>query len=269
MEPASGRLSRSRRNPRRLARCVRHVERGRLRQGRSWALPRARRPWGCLVFVCLDADAPPLADELGDLPERSRDKSSPSTSCCAGSTTRSPRTGSSWRRTSWSTTTSPWVHPGLVKVSPMKDHYRWQGTGVYMGFCTSPIAANTEDGGWKGLPALSTLGEDVRVSARFAWLFPNIALNVLPNHTFLILARPTEAGVTEEIHLPPRPSRVRGGRRRGTRRRDRCAARVLGRREPRGHRDRRAGPARALQPGLPGGRMCYRFEDRCTGSRTW
>ena len=43
----------------------------------------------------------------------------------------------------------PWVHPGLVKVSPMDAHYRWQGTGMYVGFCTTPIAADTDDGGWQ------------------------------------------------------------------------------------------------------------------------
>ena len=211
------------------------------------------------MFVCLDADAPPLADELGDLPER-----------LSGQELAEHQL---LRRVDYSIAANwklvaenfmeyyhlPWVHPGLVKIS-LKDHYRWQGTGVYMGFCTTPIAANTEDGGWKGLPALSTLGEDDRVSARFAWLFPNIALNVLPNHTFLILARPTEAGVTEEIPTSsPIPSAWRAPA--GTRRRDRCAARVLGRREPRGHRDRRAGPARLSNPVYTGGRMCYRFEE--------
>ena len=39
----------------------------------------------------------------------------------------------------------PWVHPGLVKVSPMSAHHRWQGPGKYVGFCTSPIAANTDE----------------------------------------------------------------------------------------------------------------------------
>ncbi len=48
----------------------------------------------------------------------------------------------------------PWVHPGLVKVSPMEAHHRWQGTGMYSGMCTSPIAANTDDGGWQGLAPL-------------------------------------------------------------------------------------------------------------------
>jgi len=69
---------------------------------------------------------------------------------------------------------------------------------MYVGFCTSPIAANTDDGGWEGLPALSSLNESDATSARFAWLFPNMAVNVLPNHTFLMLARPTAAGHTQE-----------------------------------------------------------------------
>ena len=66
----------------------------------------------------------------------------------------------------------PWVHPSLVKVSPMDAHYRWQGTGKYVGVCTTPIAADTEDGGWLGLPAIDGLSEEDAVSARFVWLYP-------------------------------------------------------------------------------------------------
>ena len=43
----------------------------------------------------------------------------------------------------------PWVHPGLVKVSPIDAHHRWQGAGMYTGICTTPIAADTDDGGWQ------------------------------------------------------------------------------------------------------------------------
>jgi choline monooxygenase len=93
----------------------------------------------------------------------------------------------------------PWVHPGLVKVSPMSAHHRWQGPGLYVGFCTSPIAQNTDEGGWLGLPALPGIGGADAESARFAWIFPNLALNVLPNHVFLLLVRPTAAGHTEEV----------------------------------------------------------------------
>src|SRR5919106_6408290 len=154
--------------------------------------------WGCLVFVCLDPEAPALADELGDLPAR-----------LAGYRLGEQRL---LRRVEYEIAANwklvgenfmeyyhlPWVHPGLVKVSPLKAHFRWQGTGMYIGFCTSPIAANTEDGGWQGLPALSTLDDDDASSARFVWLFPTIAINALPNHTFVLLARPAAPGHTRE-----------------------------------------------------------------------
>jgi choline monooxygenase len=154
--------------------------------------------WGSLVFVCLDPDTPALADELGDLPER-----------LAGHRLDEHRL---LRRVEYEIDANwklvgenfmeyyhlPWVHPGLVKVSPMKAHHRWQGTGMYVGFCTSPIAADTEGGGWEGLPALSSLSEDDATSARFAWVFPSVAVNVLPNHSFLLLARPSAPDHTAE-----------------------------------------------------------------------
>jgi choline monooxygenase len=155
--------------------------------------------WGSIVFVCLDEGAPPLSAELGDLPER-----------LAGYRLGEHRLlrrleyeiEANWKLVAENFMEYyhlPWVHPGLVKVSPMKAHYRWQGAGMYVGFCTSPIAANTDDGGWQGLPALASLNEPDAVSARFAWLFPNIALNMLPNHAFLLLARPAAAGFTAEV----------------------------------------------------------------------
>lgn len=155
--------------------------------------------WGCLVFACLDPESPSLADELGDLPDR--------LSGYRLAEHRLLRRGEYEIAANWKLVGEnfmeyyhlPWVHPGLVKVSPMKAHHRWQGTGMYMGFCTSPIAANAEDGGWQGLPALSTLGDDDAISARFVWLFPSVAINALPNHTFLMLAQPTEAGMTKEV----------------------------------------------------------------------
>ncbi len=100
----------------------------------------------------------------------------------------------------------PWVHPGLVKVSPMEAHHRWQGTGMYSGMCTSPIAPNTDDGGWQGLGPLPGLSDDDACSARFVWLFPNVALNVMPNHVFVIHAQPVAAGETKEAtYLLTRP----------------------------------------------------------------
>jgi choline monooxygenase len=217
--------------------------------------------WASIVFVCLDPEAPSLADELGDLPER-----------LAGYQLAEHRL---LRRVEYEIVANwklvaenfmeyyhlPWVHPGLVKVSPLKAHFRWQGTGMYIGFCTSPIAANTEDGGWLGIPPLSTLDHEDATSARFVWLFPSIAVNVLPNHTFLLLTRPTAAGSTQEVaYLLAHPEcSDRAG--------DALETEVEGllafwdevNREDIAIVERvQAGLA---DPAYTGGRMCYRFEE--------
>jgi choline monooxygenase len=217
--------------------------------------------WGCLVFVCLDPRAPSLLDELGDLPRR-----------LAGHRLEEHRLlrridydiAANWKLVAENFMEYyhlPWVHPGLVKVSPLKAHYRWQGTGMYMGFCTTPIAANTEDGGWEGLPALSTLEEDDRTSARFVWLFPNVALNALPNHTFVMLALPTEAGRTDEVtYLLAHPASIAGA---GEALEEGVAALIAFWDEV--NREDIAIVERVQQgladPAYTGGRMCYRFEE--------
>jgi choline monooxygenase len=217
--------------------------------------------WGCLVFVCLDPEAPALADELGDLPER-----------LAGPRLAEHRLlrrveydiHANWKLVAENFMEYyhlPWVHPGLVKVSPLKAHYRWQGTGMYVGFCTSPIAANTAGGGWQGLPALSTLDDDDASSARFVWLFPNLALNVLPNHTFVMLARPTEAGRTEEVtYLLAHPESIAAA---GSSLEDDVESLLAFWDEV--NREDIAIVERVQQgvsdPAYTGGRMCYRFEE--------
>jgi len=217
--------------------------------------------WGSLVFVCLDPAAPGLAAELGDLPER-----------LAGYRLDEQRLlrrveyeiAADWKLVAENFMEYyhlPWVHPGLVKVSPMKAHHRWQGAGMYVGFCTSPIASNTEDGGWQGLPALSTLDEPDAVSARFAWVFPNVAVNALPNHTVLLLPRPGGAGRSSEIvYLLAHPDCLeRAG--------DAAEAEIDAllafwdevNREDIAIVERvQAGLA---DPAYTGGRMCYRFEE--------
>jgi choline monooxygenase len=155
----------------------------------------------------------------------------------------------------------PWVHPSLVKVSPMKSHYRWQGRGMYTGMTTTPIAQNSDEGGWKGLPPVPDLPEDDAVSARFVWLFPNLAINVLPNHVFLMLARPTAAGHTSELtYLLTHPSSIEAAGPHAESDVDQLASfwDVVNRED--------VAIVERVQEGLSisaytGGRMCYRFEE--------
>jgi phenylpropionate dioxygenase-like ring-hydroxylating dioxygenase large terminal subunit len=223
-------------------------------------LPVAVDAWGPLVFVNLEADPPPLAEHLGDLPART-----------AG-----------YRLGEWEIACTaeyeidanyklvaenfaeyyhlPWVHPGLVKVSPIDAHHRWQGTGMYVGFCTSPIAPDTDEGGWQGgVAPIGGLSDGDATSARFIWLFPNVAVNILPNHLFIMLARPVAPGHTHETtYLLTHPESTGGA----------AAERAVGEiatfwdavnREDIDIVER-------VQAGLestpfPGGRLCYRFEE--------
>jgi choline monooxygenase len=89
------------------------------------------------------------------------------------------------------------VHPELIKVSRMEDHYRWQGPGMYTGMTTWPISQG-DGGGWLGLPPMNKLQGKNRESARFIWLFPNVAINVMPNHAFIMLTKPEGPGRTVE-----------------------------------------------------------------------
>ena len=217
--------------------------------------------WGCIVFVCLDPEAPPLEEELGDLPER-----------LAGyrlGEQRLVRRVPYEIEANWKLVAEnfmeyyhlPWVHPGLVKVSPMSAHYRWQGPGMYVGFCTTPIAANTDEGGWQGVPPMTGLADDDAESARFAWLFPSIAINALPNHTFLMLTRPTAAGHTSEVTylLVPEETHARLDAEG-----ERAVGELLGFWDEVNKEDIEI--VERVQRGLAnpaytGGRMCYRFEE--------
>jgi choline monooxygenase len=155
--------------------------------------------WGCLVFVNLAPEPEPLADQLGDLPERLAGYRLDEWTVAKTKTYQIAANYKLVGENFMEYYHLPWVHPSLVKVSPMKSHYRWQGAGMYTGMTTTPIAQNSDEGGWKGLPPIGGLGPADRDSARFAWLFPNVALNVLPNHLFVMLARPAAPGHTSEV----------------------------------------------------------------------
>jgi choline monooxygenase len=226
-------------------------------------LPVAAETWGPLVFVSLEAQPTPLREALGDLPGRM----------------------SGYRPHEWEIARVaeyeiaanykligenfmeyyhlPWVHPGLLKVSPIESHHRWQGTGMYMGFCTTPIAADTDGGGWQqGLPAIGGLSADDAVSARFVWLFPNVALNVLPNHLFIIHARPVSPRLTHETtYLLTHPESIAAGDAGSV---QRAIDRLASFWDEVNRED--IGIVERVQAGMdstpfPGGRLCYRFEE--------
>ena len=214
--------------------------------------------WGPVLFASLDPETRPLHEQLGDLPERSAGYRLDEWVLAA---TGDYEIAANYKLIAENFTEYyhlPWVHPGLVQVSPMEAHHRWQGDGMYAGFCTSPIAPDGDGGGWgRGLGPIPGLSPSDAVSARFAWVFPNVAVNLLPNHLFVILARPVTPRLTREttyLFVPrdagPIPAASIG---------------QLGAFWDTVNRED-IGIVERVQRGLdltpfPGGRMCYRFEE--------
>ncbi|MGH3626091.1 MAG: RHO alpha subunit C-terminal catalytic domain-containing protein, partial [Sciscionella sp.] len=152
----------------------------------------------------------------------------------------------------------PWVHPELIKVSRLADHYRWQGRGMYTGMTTTPISRNTEAGGWDGLSPVPGLGAADATAGRFVWLFPNTAVVVLPNHAFLLLTHPQGPGHTvEETALLTHPDCLDHGAEAGLDQLERFWD-LVNRQDLEIVERVQQGVA---NPAYDAGRMCYRFEE--------
>ena len=103
-----------------------------------------------------------------------------------------------------------WVHPELAKVSRVKDHYRWQGPGMYCGQTTTPVS-DDDRSDWLAMPPAPNLDGGDATSGRFLALFPNVLLSVLPNHAFVIQLEPLAPGFTRERCtwlLPPNSTEI-------------------------------------------------------------
>ncbi|MFW2381801.1 MAG: aromatic ring-hydroxylating oxygenase subunit alpha [Acidimicrobiales bacterium] len=150
-----------------------------------------------LVFVCLDPNTVPIADYYGDLSDRLAGYR------LEGWTVRERSTfeiNANWKLLSENFQEYyhlTWVHPELAKVSRVKDHYRYQGPGMYCGQTTTPVSGDDRND-WLAMPAASDLSVSDAQSGRFLALFPNVLLSVLPNHVFVIQLEPLSPGRTRE-----------------------------------------------------------------------
>ena len=160
-------------------------------------LPVRVQSWGLNVFVCLDERTPPLTEWLGDLPERMAGYG------FDGWYVHEKRTfdvAANWKLITENFQEYyhlAWVHPELAKVSRVRDHYRYQGPGLYCGQTTTPVSGDDRDD-WLVLPPAAGLDSSDSVSGRFVAVFPNLTLAVLPSHAFVMRLEPLSAGITRE-----------------------------------------------------------------------
>ena len=213
--------------------------------------------WGMLIFVCLDESAPPLADIIGDLPQRLANYRLEEWVLLGA---RDYDINCNWKLLFENAVEYyhlPWVHPRLAKTSRVADHHRWQGTGMYCGICTSPITA-TGDSGWLSMKNISGLSEIEQISGYFFGLFPNVIIFIMPSHAFIISARAVSPTRTvENAWLVAHPECIGDMS-------DSAVAEVLQFWDEVNLED--VGICEKVQQGVsqavyPGGRLCYHFEE--------
>jgi choline monooxygenase len=161
-------------------------------------LPVRVAAWGHILFVNLSEASPPLDEWLGDLPDRLAGYRL-GESVAVGELTYDVR--ANWKLIAENFMEYyhlPWVHPELAKVSRVDDHHRFQGPGMYTGTCTTPISQDPSTSGWLSLPSTPGLNDDDAISGRFLWVTPNLAISVLPTHTFTIIVTPDGPDRTRE-----------------------------------------------------------------------
>jgi choline monooxygenase len=154
--------------------------------------------WGCFVFANLDPAARPLSEWLGDLPERYQRYPLNELECMGR---KKFEINANWKLIAENFMEYyhlPWVHPELTTVSGVTEHHRQQGPGMYTGMDTSPLTQNPESALSAELPTMPGLNEREAKSAYWIFLFPNIALFLMPNHLFTLLLRPNGIGHTVE-----------------------------------------------------------------------
>ncbi len=150
-----------------------------------------------IVFVCLDPTTSPLTDYYGDLEDR--------LSGYGLNEWRVRENATFEIEANWKLLSEnfqeyyhlPWVHPELAKVSRVKDHYRYQGPGMYCGQTTTPVSGDDRND-WLAMPPAAGLEKSDAESGRFLALFPNVLLSVLPNHAFVIQLEPLSPELTRE-----------------------------------------------------------------------
>lgn len=153
--------------------------------------------WAGVVFVNLDADAMPLRQWLGDLPERYVRHPLDELQLVRR---RDYSINADWKLVAENFMEYyhlPFGHPELCRISGFDNHYRCQGPGMYTGMCTSPLSDDPETL-LIDLPTFRGLTEVESCSAYFVHLFPNLSLWIFPHHLITLMFRPEGVGRTLE-----------------------------------------------------------------------
>jgi choline monooxygenase len=161
-------------------------------------LPIRVETFGCFIFVNLDNDAEPLPDFLGDLPYHYKNYPLEELVLVKRKTYTIQ---SNWKLIAENFLEYyhlPWVHPELCEVAAVDMHKRNQGAGMYMSFYASPLLKGSTPLDADYLPAMPNLSPLEANSGYFPYIFPNVAMFLLPHHLFVLTLKPQSIDLTLE-----------------------------------------------------------------------
>lgn len=154
--------------------------------------------WGCFVFVCLDPDTEPLLDYLGDLPRQYANFPLDELVLVRR---KNYEIQANWKLIAENFLEYyhlPWVHPELCEVSAVELHKRNQGAGMYMSFYASPLLKSQSALDADYMAAMPGLNQEEQQSGYFPFVFPNIAMFLMPHHLFVLLLNPQRIDQSQE-----------------------------------------------------------------------
>lgn len=159
--------------------------------------------WMGVVFVNIDAKAPPFEEYAAQAIARFADFDQP-VHRCGDEGTMTIDVAGNWKLAIENGAESyhlPWVHPGLNAYSRLEDHYHLdltdpfcgQGTRVY-----NPMLS--EDG--RRFPEFTGLSEKWATGAEYPMVFPNLMMGFQNDHLFAFIVEPiTHDRSVEHVQL--------------------------------------------------------------------
>jgi len=145
-----------------------------------------------MIFLNQQPNPPPLADSLGDLPQKLERYDFEDMEL--HDVTNFDIKGN------WKLVAENFVdfyhinavHPGLAPFSRVEDHLPNQGKGQYVGFVTSPLTDCGGPGDKSKFNVFPRINKMEQEAALFFHIFPNVSLTVYPHSVYTLIAVPGE-----------------------------------------------------------------------------
>lgn len=222
-------------------------------------LPARVSQYGCFIFVCLSEQTPNLSDYLGDMPQDYKNFPLEELKLVRR---KKYNIKANWKLIAENFLEYyhlPWVHPELCEVTPIEMHKRNQGAGMYMSFYASPLGKSGSSLDSSALSPMPGLNKSEQDSGYFPFVFPNVAMFLLPHHLFSLIISPQSINESQEFgDLLVHPSVFNDPDA------DKKIDEIFAFYDMVNQQDILA--VELVQQGImaqtyPGGRMCYRFEE--------